>query len=249
MKVLIADDDVVSRTLMIEILKSAQSGYDILSVENGDQAWTTLESNPDTKVAILDLAMPGLDGFELLKRIRGDARFAHLPVIICTGSSDRATVQAAVTHGVRDFLVKPVTRTSVLEKVWNVCRPASQALPVLKDLSAARQRYEIDRDTHRELMGHFVRSADVWAADARRTTEFPRVRALAIRAGYLKQMLGGLGAAAVAARFQEAEDVLGLYKTKPLANDLPTCLRKAQQLGDKLQPDIDRLREVLDTIS
>ncbi len=249
MKVLIADDDPVSRTLMVEILQSAQAGYEIISVDDGDQAWRTLEANLDTKLAIVDLLMPGLGGFELLKRVRSDPRLAHLPVIVCTGSSDRATVTKAAMHGVSDFVVKPFTRTSVLEKVWHICRPPTTAQPVLKDLTAARQRFDIDRDTHRELMGHFVRVADMWAADARRATDYPRVRGLAIRATNLKQMFVGLGAAAVGARFQDAEEALAPYKAKPVATELPVCVRKAQQLGEKIQVEIDRLREILDTIA
>lgn len=249
MKVLIADDDPVSRTLMVEILRSAQAGYDIISVDDGNLAWSTLEANVDTKLAILDLQMPGLDGFELLKRVRADPRFAQLPVIVCTGTSDRATVTKAAMQGVRDFVVKPFTRTAVLEKVWNICKPATTAQPVLKDLSAARQRYEIDRETHRELMGHFVRVADMWAADARRATDHARVRGLGIRAGNLKQFFVGLGAAAVGARFLEAEQELAKFKTKPLAADMPNCLRTAQHLGERIQIEIDRLRELLDTIA
>lgn len=249
MKVLIADDDAVSRTLMIEILRSAQAGYDIIAVEDGNLAWKMLESNADMKLAILDLAMPGLGGFDLLKKMRADTRFRELPVIVCTGTSDRATVTTAAQHGVRDFVVKPFTRTAVLEKVWHCCRPPITTLPVLKDLNLARQRFEIDRDTHRELLGHFVRVADMWATDARRATEYPRVRGLAIRAGNLKQLFNDLGAAAVGARFLEAEEALVVYKAKPLANDMQACLRKAQQLGEKLQAEIDRLREMLDTIA
>jgi two-component system, chemotaxis family, chemotaxis protein CheY len=249
MKVLIADDDAVSRTLMIEILQSAQAGYQILAVEDGNLAWQMLESNADTKLAILDLNMPGLGGFELLKRIRADQRFEALPVIVCTGTSDRATVTTAAMHGVKDFVVKPFTRTGVLEKVWHICRPPTTALPILKDLNGARQRLEIDRDTHRELLGHYVRIADMWATDARRATEYARIRGLAIRAANLKQMFNNLGAAALGARFQEAEDGLMLYRTKPLTNDMPTCLRRSHQLGEKIQMDIDRLREVLDTVA
>ncbi|HVU33284.1 MAG TPA: response regulator [Opitutaceae bacterium] len=248
MKILIADDDPVSRTLMIEILQSAQAGYTVISVDDGSQAWKALEDNPDLKLAIFDLSMPGLDGIELLRRARADSRFSRLPIIVCTATSDRATVSAVAAHGVNDFVVKPFTRTVVLDKVWHLCRPVVTGVPVLKDLTAARQRLEIDREVHRELLGYFVRIADMWATDARRATEFPRVRALSIRAGSLKQMLGSLGAAAAAARFQEAEERLAVFKTKPVGTELPACIRAAQTLGEKIQPDIDRLREMLDTI-
>jgi len=249
MKILVADDDAVSRTLIVEILKSAHAGYDTLLAEDGSKAWTTLESNPDVKAAIVDLSMPGMTGLDWIDRVKADQRFAHLPIIVCTASTDRATVASVGARGISNFLAKPFSRTTVLEKVWQVCRPASTGLPVVRDLSAARQRYEIDRDTHRELLGYFVRAADMWATDARRSTEYARVRALSIRANNLKQMLSSLGAAAVAARFQEAEDILGVYRVKPAITEVPECLRKAHQLGEKIQQDIDRLREVLDTLA
>lgn len=252
MKILIADDDPVSRTLMVEILASAQSGYVLLPADDGAKAWETLEANPDVKLALIDLNMPGLTGLQWIDRAHADPRFTHLPIIVCTGGTggaDRSTVASVASRGITSLLVKPFSRTTVLEKVWQVCRPATAAQPVVRDLAAARQRYEIDRDTHRELLGHFVRLADLWATDARRATEYPRVRALAIRAGNLKQMLASLGAVALAGRFQESEDVLAVYRTKPLATELPVCIRKANQLGDKIQPEIDRLREMLDSLA
>jgi CheY-like chemotaxis protein len=249
MKILVADDDAVSRTLITEILKSAHAGYEALLADDGTKAWAALETNPDVKAAIVDLSMPGMTGLDWIDRVKADTRFTHLPIIVCTASTDRATVASVGARGISNFLAKPFSRTTVLEKVWQVCRPASSGLPVVRDLSAARQRYEIDRDTHRELLGYFVRAADMWATDARRSTDYARVRALAIRANNLKQMFAGLGAVAVAARFQEAEDALSVYKTKPVATDLHNCLKKAQQLGQALQADVDRLREVLDTLT
>lgn len=249
MKILIADDDPVSRTLLVGILTSAQAGYDLLTAEDGLKAWGVLETNTDVKLAIIDLSMPGMSGLELIDKVRADQRLAQMPVIVCTGDTDRGTVTSVAARGIANFLVKPFTRTTVLEKVWNICRPAVTAVPVVRDLAAARQRFEIDRETHRELLAHYVRIADMWATDARRTTDYARVRSLTIRANHLKQMIGNLGAAAVAARFQEAEETLAPYRTKPLAQDLPACLRKAQQLGERIQPEIDRLREMLDTLT
>ncbi|PTX91137.1 response regulator [Opitutus sp. ER46] len=248
MKILIAEDDPVSRALMVDILGSAQAGYDPLPVEDGAKAWETLEAHPDIKLAILDLAMPGMNGVDWLTRVRKDPRFSALPVIICTGNTDRTTVAAVAARGISNFLVKPFTRGTVLEKVALVCRPSPTSIPVLRDLPAARQRYGIDQDAHRELLGHYVRLADMWAADARRATDHARLSALAVRASALKQMLASLGAAAVAARLQDAEAALAPYRTKTASTEIEAGLRKTQHLGDTLQPDIDRLREMLDTI-
>ncbi len=249
MKILIADDDSVARTLLVEILGSAQAGYDLVAVEDGLKAWEALESNPDIRLAIIDLHMPGMTGIDWLARLRKDSRYLAMPVIVCTANTDRATVAAVAASGVSDFLAKPFARTTVLEKVWRVCRPSAVAAPVLRDLPDVRQRLEIDRDAHRELLAHFVRVADMWATDARRATDHARVRALAIRATNMKQQFGALGAAAVALRFDEAEAALGAYKIKPLAAGLDACIRKAHALGEKIQPEIDRLREMLDSIN
>ncbi len=249
MKILIADDDLVSRTLLLDILASAQSDYELLPVEDGQKAWEVLQANPDIALAIIDLAMPGLSGLDWLTRARADERFAALPVIVCTGATDRATVTAVAAQGVRNFLVKPFTRTTVLEKVWQICRPAPAAAAIFRDLTGSRQRLEIDRDTHRELLSHFVRVGDMWATDARRATDCPRIRALAVRAGNLKQMLTALGAVAAAARLQEVEEALSVYRAKPLAADMPGCIRKVQQCGEQVQAEIDRVREALDTIA
>lgn len=249
MKILVADDDPVSLTLLVDILTSAQADYDLITAEDGQQAWAGLEAHPDLKLAIIDLAMPGMTGLDWLARTRKDPRFTTLPVIVCTGNTDRPTVSTVAALGVSNYLVKPFTRTSVLEKVWHVCRPAPTDAPVLRDLAGARQRMEIDRDTHRELLANLVRIADLWAGDARRALEFPHIRALTIRATNLRQMLASLGAAALAARLQEFEEVLGPFRVKPLAADLHACLRKTQQAGEKIQLEIDRLREALDSIT
>jgi two-component system chemotaxis response regulator CheY len=249
MKILIAEDDPVSLELLVDILSSARAGYELLPVEDGARAWEVVQANPDVRLALVDLGMPGMSGIELLDRIRSDTRFAQLPVIVCTGNTDRATVAAVAQRGISNFLVKPFTRSTVLEKVLQICKPVPVSHPVVHDLAAVRQRFEIDRETHRELLSHYVRIVDLWVGDARRVIEFPRVRALAIRAGNLKQTMAGLGAAAVAARLQEAEEALNVHRVRPLNSELPAILRKTQQLGDRLQPDLDRLRQALDTLT
>lgn len=249
MKVLIADDDAVTRDLLVDILTSANSGYDLLTAENGLKAWEALEANPDVKLAIIDLSMPEIGGADWLGRVRGDPRFKHLPVIVCTGNTDRATVSSIAARGISNYLVKPFTRTTVLEKVWQVCKPPPAAAGVLREVANVRQRLEIDRDTHLELLVYNIRVADAWASEARRVNDFPKIRALCLRASDLKQILASLGAVALGARFEEAANILNTYRTKPLAADMPSCLRCVREVGEKLQPEVDRLREVTSTMA
>jgi two-component system, chemotaxis family, chemotaxis protein CheY len=249
MKVLIADDDAVTRDLLVDILTSANSGFDLLTAENGLKAWEVLETNPDLKLAIIDLSMPEIGGADWLGRVRGDPRFKQLPVIVCTGNTDRATVSSVAARGISNYLAKPFTRTAVLEKVWQVCKPPAAAAGVLRDVANVRQRLEIDRDTHLELLVYYMRLADAWGNEARRVSDFPKIRALCLRAIDLKQILTHLGAAALGTRFEEASKVLSLYRTAPLVAEMPACLRTVRELGDKLQPEIDRLREVTSTMA
>lgn len=248
MKILVAEDDPVSRTLMVGILNSSLSGYEVLPVNDGTEAWNTLQANPDTALAILDLTMPGLTGMELLDRMRTDSRFAKLPVIICTASSDRATVGAAAARGIRYFLVKPFSRTTVLEKVWQICKPATVAVPVLDDLSAVRQQLGIDRPTHRELVEHLVRMGDAWATGAQRATDFSRVRVSALIASDLHPLFTKAGAGGVATALKEAEQSLGVYRAKPLRSEEAECFRQSRLAGERVQRELDRLREAMHTI-
>jgi CheY-like chemotaxis protein len=249
MKILLAEDDIVSRTLMIEILASAQAGYEVVTAEDGAQAWTMLEANPEVKLAIIDVVMPVVDGFQWLDRVRADPRFGQLPVIVCSGNNDRATVSQAAARGVSSFLVKPFTRSAVLEKVLQITRTPSNDVPVMRDLGLARQRLEIDRDVHRDLIEHHLKVGDLWAADARRATEYPRVRALGVRAENLKQVSTMLGCAALAARFQEAGDALAVFKTRPLAPDMHACLHKTHSLATVVQAECDRLRVAIEKLA
>lgn len=245
MKILIADDDPVSRTLLTGIIQSGGGGYNIVAAVDGAQAWADLQSNPDVKLAILDLSMPGMSGLELIDRMRGDPRFASTPVIICTGTADRATVTAAIKRGITQFLVKPLNRTTVLEKVWSICKPTPVVAPVLENTNEVRQRFEIDRETYREMLEQALRLADLWASNAQRANDFPRVRTAALLAPTMRQLFSSLGAVSVAAKLQEAEESLAVYRRKPLQAEEANCYRTSRTAGEKVQRELDRLRQEL----
>lgn len=248
MKVLIAEDDRVSRTLMTEILGSS---YDTVVTENGAEAWIALQTNPDVGVAIIDLSMPELTGLEWLERVRAHPQFAKLPVIVCTGDKDRATVARVAALGVSSYLVKPFTRTSVLEKISQVLRPrpAQAVNSPFAEVEFVRERLGIDRDTHRALLENFIRIADIWMTDARRAAKFPELRALALRIGYLRETSVALGAPTLAQRLQEAENVLSGYRTAPFTlAQLQASLKTLIGEADKIQPELARVRSMIDAL-
>lgn len=117
MRILIADDDPVSRALLAKIL-ALHPEHTTTVVEDGAAAWALLDDpGRSFDVLFLDLSMPRMDGFELLKLIRQNRLLKSLEVVLCTSSNDRATVVKAAQCGARHYLVKPCTEAVVLAKL------------------------------------------------------------------------------------------------------------------------------------
>jgi two-component system, chemotaxis family, chemotaxis protein CheY len=117
MKILIADDDPVSRTVLAKIV-ATQPDHQVTLAEDGHEAWALLDDpGRSFDVAFLDLSMPKIDGFELLRRIRNSPFLKSTEIIVCTGSNDRASVVKAVELGARHYLVKPCAAEAVLGKL------------------------------------------------------------------------------------------------------------------------------------
>ena len=74
MRVLVAEDDAVSRIILRRAVE--KFGHECLVAEDGERAWETYLGGPDVDVVISDWMMPGIDGLELCRRIRGDGREA-----------------------------------------------------------------------------------------------------------------------------------------------------------------------------
>lgn len=90
--------------------KILSNDYDLVEVENGEDAWTVLLNDESIQLVFTDLSMPFLDGFGLLERIRttDNAHINELPVIILTGKDDDdKTKQEALDKGANDFITKP----------------------------------------------------------------------------------------------------------------------------------------------
>ncbi len=106
-RILAADDSRVMRRAMSKILSK---DYDVVEVENGEDAWTVLLNDDSIHVVFTDLNMPFLDGYGLLERIRSseDDRINETPVIIITGKDDDDDAkQEALNKGANDFITKP----------------------------------------------------------------------------------------------------------------------------------------------
>lgn len=107
MRILIADDASDTRMLLSRILRNW--GYDVITAEDGLQAWDILNREP-IRLLISDWMMPEIDGMQLCRQIR-EHKFPHyVYVILLTGRDDESDVSAGLDAGADDFLTKPFNR-------------------------------------------------------------------------------------------------------------------------------------------
>ena len=117
-RILIVDDDTADVLLLESFLKADDRTIrSVTDARTAEQAIAAFD--PD--IVLLDLHMPGLDGFEILRRLRG-AHAEFLPVIVLTADADPGSRHRALILGADDFLTKPVDRHDVVLRVRNLLR-------------------------------------------------------------------------------------------------------------------------------
>jgi DNA-binding response OmpR family regulator len=96
--------------------KLKKEGLDVTRFDNGQDAYqAALAETPD--LVILDVKMPGLDGFEVLERLRGDARFAKTPILMLTSMGQEADVVRGFGLGADDYILKPFSPVELAARV------------------------------------------------------------------------------------------------------------------------------------
>jgi signal transduction histidine kinase len=119
--VLVVDDNLQNREVAEGHLVGA--GYHALQAESGEEALALLQAGavkPD--LVLLDVLMPGLDGFETCRRIRALHGGSRVPILFLTALGDLGTHKAALDSGADDFLTKPINRTELLIRVRSLLR-------------------------------------------------------------------------------------------------------------------------------
>jgi CheY-like chemotaxis protein len=102
--ILVADDDRVNRSILVHTLK--QQGHSVADVEDGAQALEAFAAEPFDLV-LLDVLMPGIDGYEVLNRMKHDRARKHIPVIMISGLDEMESVVRCIELGAEDYLPKP----------------------------------------------------------------------------------------------------------------------------------------------
>lgn len=114
-RILIADDQPLTRNLVKSILRGV--GFtDIMVAEDGEQAIRQLSCNP-CDLVICDWNMPKVTGLEVLKAVRQELKLHSLPFLMLTAEAYRENVVAAMKAGTNDYIAKPFTAETLLNKV------------------------------------------------------------------------------------------------------------------------------------
>lgn len=113
-KILVVDDSATERHVMGEIL--ARHGFEVCFAEDGEKgvAQAGLDK-PD--LVIMDVVMPGLNGFQATRAITRDPETRHIPVLICTTKGQETDKIWGLRQGAKDFVVKPIDAAELLGKI------------------------------------------------------------------------------------------------------------------------------------
>lgn len=118
-RIMIVDDCPTTRKLIGLYLKGR--GYNLVFAENGLDALEKL-ANERISLILSDLNMPYMDGIELLRSIRSNPSFSHIPFLMVTTESDEEEKKRALALGANGYLVKPVTAEIILQNIKNILK-------------------------------------------------------------------------------------------------------------------------------
>ncbi len=117
-KVLIVDDDIRNIFALTSLLEPYQ--MQILYAENGRDGITMLQNNSNINVVLMDVMMPGMDGYETMQAIRALDEFKNIPIIALTAKAMKGDREKCIDAGASDYIAKPVDTEQLLSllRVW-----------------------------------------------------------------------------------------------------------------------------------
>jgi twitching motility two-component system response regulator PilH len=116
-KILIVDDSPTERHVLNDLLTKA--GFEVVASDSGEDAiHKSKQAKPD--LILMDVVMPGLNGFQATRAISRDPETKSIPIIICTSKSQETDKIWGLRQGARDYIVKPVNREELLAKINSI---------------------------------------------------------------------------------------------------------------------------------
>lgn len=113
-RILVVDDSATERHILAEIL--GKKGFEVFFAEDGEKGVAQAKLNlPD--LIIMDVVMPGMNGFQATRAITKDPQTQHIPVIICTTKDQETDKVWGARQGAKDYVLKPIVAADLLGKI------------------------------------------------------------------------------------------------------------------------------------
>jgi putative two-component system response regulator len=173
--ILIVDDNPLGREALGDVLEP--EGYIVAFAADGPEALLKAsELQPD--VVLLDVMMPGMDGYEVCRRLRSDERLAEMPVLMVTALDDRTSRLRGIEAGADDFISKPFDRIEMRARMRTITR-LNRYRKLREEHIRLEQAYDELQQTHEATLNGWVRALDLRDKETEGHSE--RVVELAIR--------------------------------------------------------------------
>ncbi len=137
-RILLVEDEEIIAIVIRDLLVA--EGFEVTICENGVDAWQSLQAAADGfELVLLDLELPLMNGMQLLGRIKSNAAFARIPVIMQTAHSDKQSIQEGLSQGAYYYLTKPVQPEILLAVINAALEQSRELAAMLETVSRAEQ--------------------------------------------------------------------------------------------------------------
>ncbi len=244
-RVMIAEDDPMFRRILQAWLR--EWGYQVTVVEDGAQAWESLQQEPSPELLILDWVMPEVNGLELCRRVRERGGSPYQYIMLVTGNDAKQDIVTGFDAGADDYITKPIDRDELQARLC----VGNRILSLQRSLIAAREEVAFQA-THDLLTGIWNRRAVLDSMDRecqRASRVHDSLAVLMLDVDHFKRINDTYGHLAgdeilrdVANRLVQnvrSFDIVGRYGGEEFLVVLPGCD------DTEVQPSADRLREAI----
>jgi DNA-binding response OmpR family regulator len=230
--------------MLVNILKS-EGEHQILTASDGDEALRLMgDPRHPFDVVFLDLMLPSISGLDLLERVRATPACRFVRVIICTTSTDSATVVRAARLGVRHYMVKPADRIRVFEQL-NIIKAEIAGQQKIEKPEEAAGRLGIDLQAYKAKVGSTLENMERWLTHAKAGAQSADRRQLAVDSGHLKTDALDLGLREVGRRFSTLETRLTIEPNSEVPDSRAI---EIAFIMSHLHGELNRVRSVLKII-